>query len=58
MSTKILDAVPRVDNSSKAPCRMQKQVAAQQSYFETVKAGKEVVIAAACKDDVKAKATS
>ena len=55
--TKLLDAMPRVENSLKSPCWQQHQIAKQQSYLATVKAGKETVIAAACKED-KPKATS
>jgi hypothetical protein len=48
-TTKILDDMPKVDNSTQAPCWMQKQVAAQNSYIATVKNdGKEVVYGAPC----------
>ena len=40
--------MPRVENSAKAPCWQQRQIAAQNSYVETVKAGKETVYAAPC----------
>lgn len=50
-TTKVLDALPRVENSTKAPCRMQEQVAAQNSYLATIKAGKEIVYKAPCQTD-------
>ena len=50
-TTKILDNLPRVENSTKAPCRMQVQVAAQNSYLASVKLGKEVVYRAPCQID-------
>ena len=55
--TKLLKDLPRVENSLKAPCWMQRQVSAQQTYIATIETKKETVVAAACKDD-KPKATS
>ncbi len=50
-TTKVLDELPRVQNSTKAPCWMQEQVAAQNSYIDTIKAKKETVYQAPCKVD-------
>ncbi len=50
-TTKLLDEVPRVQNSPRSPCWQQEQIAAQNSYFETIKAKKEVVYQAPCKVD-------
>lgn len=50
-TSKLLDALPRVENSSKAPCWMQEQVAAQNSYLASIKAGKEIAYAAPCRAD-------
>jgi hypothetical protein len=50
-TTKILDDLPKVHNSTKAPCWMQEQVAAQNSYLATIKDGKEVVYKAPCRVD-------
>lgn len=48
-TTKILDELPKVENSPRAPCWQQKQIAAQNSYLATVKNdGKEVVYVAPC----------
>lgn len=47
----MLDELPRVQNSTKAPCWMQEQVAAQNSYIDTIKAKKETVYQAPCKVD-------
>ena len=47
-TTKLLDDLPRVANSDKAPCRMQREVAAQNSYLASIKEGKEVVYTAPC----------
>lgn len=52
-TTKILDDLPRVANSTKAPCRMQKEVAAQNSYLDSIKRGGEVVYKAPCEVDPK-----
>ena len=50
-TTKVLDELPRVQNSTKAPCWMQEQVAAQNSYVDSIKDKKEVVYQAPCKVD-------
>ena len=47
-TTKLLDSVPRVSNSPKSPCWQQEQIAAQNSYFATIKAKKPVVYKAPC----------
>lgn len=48
-TTKILDDMPKVENSVASPCWQQKQIAAQNSYIATVKNdGKEVVYGAPC----------
>ena len=57
-TTKLLDGLPRVQNSPKAPCWQQEQIAAQNSFVETVKAGKEIVYVAPCKIDPKQPDTS
>lgn len=56
-TTKILDELPRVSNSTKAPCRMQREVAAQNSYIATVKDKREVVYKAPCDVDQKPQAS-
>jgi hypothetical protein len=48
-TTKILDELPRVQNSPKAPCWLQEQVAAQNSYVDSIKASKEIAYVAPCK---------
>ena len=53
-TTKLLDDLPRVQNSTKSPCWQQQQVAAQNSYLASVKAKKPVVYKAPCDvDEVK-----
>lgn len=47
----ILDRLPVVENSTKSPCWQQRQIAAQRSYVDTVKAKKETVYAAPCDVD-------
>ena len=47
-TTKLLDDAPKVANSTKSPCWQQKQIAAQNSYFATIKAKKNVVYKAPC----------
>ena len=54
-TSKILDDMPRVQNSSKSPCWQQEQIAAQNSYVDSIKGGKEVVYSAPCKVDKPAK---
>lgn len=48
-TTKILDELPRVSNSPKAPCWQQVEIAAQNSYLASVKASRNVVYTAPCK---------
>lgn len=45
---KLLDDMPKVQNSSKAPCWQQQQIAKQNSYLATVDQGKDVVYKAPC----------
>ena len=52
-TTKLLDNLPRVQNSIKAPCWQQQQIAAQNSYLASVQAKKAVVYKAPCQIDVK-----
>lgn len=52
-TTDLLDKLPKVANSTKAPCRMQREVAAQNSYLATVKEGKVVIYKAPCDVDRK-----
>jgi hypothetical protein len=52
-TTKILDGMPRVHNSTKAPCRLQKEIAAQNSYVDTVLNKREVVYKPPCEFDPK-----
>ena len=44
----MLDELPRVSNRRTLPCPVQKEIAQQNSYVDTVKQGKEVVYAAPC----------
>lgn len=50
-TTRLLDELPKVHNSPKAPCRVQKEIAAQWSYIDSIKGQKEVVYAAPCETD-------
>lgn len=50
-TTRILDDLPRVANSTKAPCRLQKEVAAQNSYLDSIKGQREIVYKAPCEVD-------
>lgn len=50
-TSSILEKLPRVENSTQAPCWQQEQIAAQNSYLATVKDGREVVYKAPCKVD-------
>lgn len=50
-TTKMLDELPRVSNSAKSPCWQQEEIAAQNSYIESIKQRKEVVYRAPCKVD-------
>lgn len=52
-TTKVLDNLPRVENSTKSPCWQQQQIAAQNSYLASIKAKKAVVYKAPCEVDVK-----
>lgn len=52
-TTKILDDLPRVQNSAKSPCWQQEQIAAQNSYLASIAEKKEVVYKAPCKVDPK-----
>jgi hypothetical protein len=45
--------MPRVQNSSKSPCWQQKQIAAQNSYVDTIKDKAEKVYRAPCEADKK-----
>lgn len=45
---KLLEEMPRVANSTKAPCRLQKEIAAQNSYIATIKEKREIVYVAPC----------
>ena len=48
-TTKVLDELPRVQNSTKAPCWLQEQIAAQNSYVDTIREKQEKVYRAPCK---------
>lgn len=50
-TTKLLDDLPKVHNSPKSPCWQQREIAAQWSYLDSAKAGKEVVYSAPCDTD-------
>lgn len=50
-TTKLIDDAPRVQNSPRSPCWQQEQIAAQNSYFDTIKNNKETVYQAPCKVD-------
>lgn len=52
-TTKLLDELPRVANSTAAPCRMQREVASQNSYLATIKEQREVIYKAPCDIDPK-----
>jgi len=45
--------MPRVYNSKSAPCRLQKEIAAQNSYVDTVLTKREMVYKAPCEIDPK-----
>ena len=51
VTTRILDALPRVENSRASPCWLQIQIAAQNSYLASVTAGQEVTYHAPCMVD-------
>jgi hypothetical protein len=50
-SIKLIDELPRVANSTAAPCRLQREIAAQNSYVDTIKSGKQTVYKAPCDID-------
>jgi hypothetical protein len=52
-TTKVLDELPRVDNSTKSPCWQQRQIAKQNAYVDTIKGKKEVAYQAPCDTDQK-----
>lgn len=52
-TTRILDGMPRVANSTRAPCWQQQQIAAQNSYIDTVLTKREAVYKAPCEIDPK-----
>ena len=45
--------MPRVQNSPKAPCWQQQQIAAQNAYVDTIKSKSDVVYKAPCDIDKK-----
>ena len=53
---RLTDQIPRVDNDTTARCETQRQIAAQNSWFASLKAGRAVVYKSDC--DLKAKAKS
>ena len=53
MKTSALDAFKTIPNSAKAPCEMQRAVAAHNSVYVTLKTGKETVYSAPCAVDKK-----
>lgn len=57
-TTKILDKLPRVANSSAAPCRLQREIAAQNSYIDAIRTEKDTVYKAPCDIDPKRVASS
>ena len=50
-TTKLLDELPRVNNSTAAPCRLQREIAAQNSYIASIRDKKEIVYKAPCDVD-------
>jgi hypothetical protein len=50
-TTKILDDLPRVQNSTKAPCWLQQQIAKQNSYVDTIRDKAERVYKPPCEID-------
>lgn len=50
-TTRILDELPRVQNSTKSPCWQQEQIAAQNAYIDAIKTSSDVVYKAPCKID-------
>ena len=49
LASKTLSGLPRVQNSPKAPCWQQEQIAAQNSYIDTRIKGRQTAYAAPCK---------
>ena len=47
-TTKLLDELPRVNNSPNAPCWQQQQIASQNSYLASIQSKKKVVYKAPC----------
>lgn len=47
----LIEKLPRVENSRGSPCWQQKQIAAQNSYIETVRTNKETIYKAPCEID-------
>ena len=45
----LLREMPRVQNSPRAPCWLQEQIAAQNSYVDAITKGRRVVYVAPCK---------
>lgn len=52
-TTKILGELPRVQNSSKAPCWQQIQIAKQNAYIDSIKSQQELIYTAPCQLDQK-----
>ncbi len=50
-TTKVLDDLPRVQNSPRSPCWQQEQIAAQNSYVDTIVTKREATYKAPCKVD-------
>ena len=48
-TTKVLDGMPRVNNGRDIPCRTQVEIAAQNSYVDTIQSKTEKVYTAPCK---------
>ncbi len=56
-TTELLEKLPKVNNSPKAPCWQQQQIAVQWSYLHSIEKKKETVYKAPCEvDKPKAKA--
>ena len=47
-TTKLLDDLPKVENSKVSPCWQQRQIASQNSYLHTIRDKKETVYKAPC----------
>lgn len=57
-TTKVLDDLPRVQNSTRSPCWQQEQIAAQNSYVDTIVSKREATYKAPCKVDPAPKSNS